>query len=77
MLFALLTLPVRAPLWIARSIHDHARREFTDPAAIRAELERLETLLDRGEIDEETFEAEEEALMDRLAQASPGDGGGP
>lgn len=78
LLTKLITLPVAGPmrgaLWVAGRVHDAAAAELNDPAAIRAALMALEEKLEAGEIDEETYEAEEEILLDRLEAARPGDG---
>ncbi len=68
----LLTLPVSGPiagaLWVAGQVRDAAEAELTDPAAIRRRLAALEAALEAGEIDEESFEAEEAVLIARLAE---------
>jgi Gas vesicle protein G. len=70
LLTTLLTLPVSGPVrgavWTLGKVVDAAEAEFYDPAAIRRELDALEARLEAGEIDEPTFEAAEEALLDRL-----------
>ena len=80
LLSKLLTLPVAGPmrgaLWVAGQVHDAATAELNDPAAIRAALTELERRLEAGEIDEETYEAEEEALLDRLDAAHAAARGG-
>lgn len=69
----LLTLPVSAPvtgsLWLARKIHEAAAQQLNDPAAIKAELSRLEAQLLSGEISEETYDAAELTLLMRLKEA--------
>ncbi|GIL27836.1 gas vesicle protein GvpG [Actinocatenispora comari] len=69
LLTGLLTLPlapVRGVAWVADQIDQAARREYYDPAAIRAELARLADAVDRGEISEAEFDAAEDELLDRL-----------
>lgn len=77
MLFKLLTAPVRMPisgaLWVAERIHEAAEAELNDPARLKRRLVELERALEAGEIDEETFEAEELQIIRRLQDA--GDGG--
>ncbi|MFJ8357951.1 gas vesicle protein GvpG [Streptomyces cynarae] len=58
--------PVRGSLWAVRQVLAEAERQYYDPAAVRAELARLEERLDAGEIDEEEFDRLEDALLDRL-----------
>jgi len=58
-----------------------AERIYYDPAAIRAELARLEEQLEAGEITEEEFDRQEDELLDRLETAmrtsATGDGTAP
>jgi hypothetical protein len=72
LLFKLLTLPVTGPLdatvWAARKIAEQAENVYYDDIPIRIALQELELRLDLGEIDEETFEAEEAELLVRLQE---------
>ncbi|WP_338895043.1 gas vesicle protein GvpG [Streptomyces sp. TG1A-60] len=71
--------PVRGSLWTVRQVLTEAERQYYDPAAVRAELARLEQRLDAGEIDEEEFDRLEDELLDRLeisARRSTGTGDG-
>ena len=72
LLFKLLTLPVTGPLdvalWAARTIAERAEDVYYDEMPIREALLELELRLDLGEIDEETFEAEETLLLVRLQE---------
>jgi hypothetical protein len=65
----LLTLPlapVRGLAWVFEQVVDEAEAQLHDPARIRAELAEAEAALERGEIDEETYEELERQLLDRL-----------
>ncbi|WP_406513938.1 gas vesicle protein GvpG [Streptomyces sp. NBC_00161] len=67
----LLTLPVapvRAVTWVAQRVVDQAEEEYYDPAPIWRELAELEQQLLRGEIDQETFDRQEDELIDRLEE---------
>ncbi|MGW7329311.1 gas vesicle protein GvpG [Streptomyces sp. NPDC054840] len=67
----LLTLPVapvRAVTWVAQRVVDKAEEEYYDPAPIWRRLAELEQELLRGEIDQETFDREEDVLIDRLEE---------
>ncbi len=70
--FSLLGLPVTAPLgalgWLARQVAEAAVKEWADPARIEAAVLALAQRLERGEIDEETYDAEEARLLDELAE---------
>ena len=71
-LLKLITLPVMGPLdatvWAARKIAERAEDVYYDDMPIREALQELELRLDLGEIDEETFEAEESVLLVRLQE---------
>ncbi|GAA3092098.1 gas vesicle protein GvpG [Streptomyces roseofulvus] len=67
-LITLPLLPVKTALWAAQRVADQAEAEYYDPAPIRAELADLERRLEAGEIDEETFDREEDRLIDRLME---------
>jgi len=65
----LLTLPlapVRGLAWVFDQVVEEAEAQLHDPARIRAELADAEAALERGEIDEPTYEALERELLDRL-----------
>jgi hypothetical protein len=65
----LLTLPlapVRGVAWVFDQVMDEAEAQLYDPARIRTELADAEAALERGEIDEETYEALERELLGRL-----------
>ncbi|MEV6993861.1 gas vesicle protein GvpG [Streptomyces sp. NPDC093228] len=58
--------PARGSLWVIRQVIAEAERIYYDPAAVRAELALLERRLEEGEITEDEFDLEEDALLDRL-----------
>ncbi|MEB8342839.1 gas vesicle protein GvpG [Streptomyces endophyticus] len=58
--------PVRGSLWAVEQVLTEAERQYYDPAAVRAELARLEEQLVSGEIDQDTFDRVEDELLDRL-----------
>jgi hypothetical protein len=64
--------PVQGVVWLAEQLEREAQRQLDDPAAAREALRQLELALERGDIDEETFEQHEEALL-RAAARAPGD----
>lgn len=66
---SLLTLPlapVRGLVWTFEQVVDEAEAQLHDPARIRAELGDAESALERGEIDEQTYEELERELLTRL-----------
>ncbi|RSS78514.1 gas vesicle protein GvpG [Streptomyces sp. WAC06614] len=67
-LIGLPLLPVQGVLWVAQRVADKATAEYYDPAPVWAELAALERRFDAGEIDRETFEREEDRLIDRLTE---------
>lgn len=58
--------PVRGVLWVAQCVSDEAERQLHSPDAVRRQLVELNRALTEGEIDEATFEREEERLLDLL-----------
>ena len=66
---ALVTLPLapaRGLVWVFEQVVDEAEAQLHDPARIRAELAEAEAALERGEMDEATYEALERELLERL-----------
>jgi CBS domain containing-hemolysin-like protein len=72
-LFKLLTFPVSGPLvgtkWALKTLMSEAERRYYDEAAIRQEMAELERQMLAGQIDDETFDRQEEALLNRLLEA--------
>jgi Gas vesicle protein G len=65
----LLTLPiapVRGVAWIAEKVAEQAEAELYDEGNIMRELAELDRARERGEIDEELYEAYADELLDRL-----------
>lgn len=65
----LLTLPlapVRGVAWVAEKVAEEAELELYDENRIMRELAELEAAHDRGEIDDEHFEAGVDQLLERL-----------
>jgi hypothetical protein len=65
----LLTLPlapVRGVAWVVEQVVEEAEAQLYDPRRIRAELADAAAALERGEIDEETYEELEQELLERL-----------
>lgn len=58
--------PCKLAAWIGRTIHDQAEAEITDESAIHDRLMGLQTRFELGEIGEEEFIRQEDALMRRL-----------
>lgn len=71
-LLRLLALPVTAPtnglLSVFRTIRDEVDQEAANPQTLRQQLAALQTMLEAGEIDEDTYDELEEALLDLLEQ---------
>lgn len=65
-------LPVRGVVWVADAVAAEAARAQQD--MVRAELAGLEAALEAGEIDEETFDAAEDALWARLGHQDSQEG---
>jgi hypothetical protein len=77
----LLTLPLaplRGTVAIAELLMAEAEKELNDPARIRAELERVESLRAQGVLGDEEATAWEDELIERLVGGGTGiDGGRP
>jgi hypothetical protein len=65
-LLALPLAPVRGLAWVFEQVVDEAEAQLHDPPRIRAELADAEAALERGEMDEETYEELERELLSRL-----------
>jgi hypothetical protein len=65
----LLTLPLapaRGLVWVFEQVVEEAEAQYYDPARIRAELADAEAALERGEMDEQSYDELERELLDRL-----------
>jgi hypothetical protein len=65
----LLTLPLapaRGLVWVLDQAVAEAEAELHDPRRIRAELAEASAALERGEIDEATYDELEQELLERL-----------
>ena len=65
----LLTLPLapaRGLVWVIEQVVEEAEAQYYDPARIRAELADAEAALERGEMDEQSYDELERELLDRL-----------
>lgn len=63
-------LPLRGVVWLAEQLRQEALRQWTDPAVIRAELQRTHERWTAGEITAEERSAQEDALLARLLARS-------
>lgn len=62
----ILLSPCKAITWIARTLYDQAEGEITNEPAIHERLLNLQTRLELGEISEDEYIKQENALMRRL-----------
>ncbi|MEV4430386.1 gas vesicle protein GvpG [Streptomyces sp. NPDC053792] len=62
--------PMRMVAWVAQRVVDKANAEYYDPAPVYAALADLERRLALGELDQSTFDDQEDALLDRLDEIS-------
>jgi len=65
-LLSLPLAPARGLVWILDQAVEEAEAQLHDPRRIRLELAEAEAALERGELDEPTYEAIERDLLDRL-----------
>lgn len=69
LLTGLLTLPLapmRSVTWVAEQVRQQAEDEFYDPVEIRRQLEDVDEIRARGDLDDDEAEAIEEELVQRL-----------
>jgi len=62
----ILLAPCKFATWLGRTIYDQAEAEITDESVIHGRLMDLQTRFELGEIGEEEFVRQENALMHRL-----------
>ena len=58
--------PLRGVLWLAEKIRDEAGEQYSDPARIRAQLERIDEARRSGVLSKDEAEAQEKELLQRL-----------
>jgi len=56
----------RFVLWVGRTIAEEASREYLDEGKLRAELLQLQERYDAGELSDEEYDEQEQAILDRL-----------
>jgi hypothetical protein len=62
--------PMRLVTWAAQRVVDKANAEYYDPAPVYTALADLARRLERGDIDQATFDRQEDELLDRLDEIS-------
>jgi gas vesicle protein GvpG len=60
--------PVRGVGWVVERVVEAAESEYYDPEPVERELAKLEKELLDGRIDQATFDAREDDLLDRLEE---------
>ena len=65
-------LPLRGVVWLAEQLRQEALRQWTDPATIRAELQRTHERWLAGELPPSSGPRQEDALLARLMARSRG-----
>jgi hypothetical protein len=58
--------PARGLVWVLEQVVNEADAQLNDPRRIRAELAEAADALDRGELDEQTYDELEGELLARL-----------
>ena len=70
LILGLLTAPVLGPVrgisWLAQKVAEEMERPYLDEGRVRAELLKLETSYDLGEMTAEEYFQQEMALLERL-----------
>jgi hypothetical protein len=65
----LLTLPlapVRGVVWLGEKLEEEARRQWSDPAAVRQQIAQVDAAYEAGEITAEQRDQLEDELVARL-----------
>ena len=62
----ILLAPCKLAAWIGRTVHDQAEAQITDESPIHEGLLDLQTRLEMGQIGEDEYIKQENALMRRL-----------
>jgi len=63
MIFDVLFFPVTGIAWIGKQIHERTTTEMDDRDNLNKRLLNLQLAFDLGELEEEDFEVQEEALL--------------
>jgi len=69
LLTGLLTLPlapVRGVVWLGEQLEAEARRQWSDPAAVRRQLAEVQTAYEEGRLDAQERDALQDELVSRL-----------
>ncbi len=66
LLFGPVTLPVAGVRWVLGQVQTAAEAELTDDSSLKTELLELQMELELGEIDEETYSAQEAELFAQM-----------
>jgi hypothetical protein len=73
LLSGLLTLPlapVKGVVWLGEQLEREARRQWSDPAAVRQQLAQLNAAYEAGELTEAERDARQDELVSRLLPPS-------
>jgi len=62
----ILLSPLKFTIWVGKKLSETAFAELTDESSVHEELLNLQMRYEVGEISEQTYEKEEEKLMERL-----------
>jgi hypothetical protein len=65
-LLSLPLAPAKGLVWVVNQVVEEADAQLHDPRRIRAELADAAAALERGKIDEATYEEIEDELLERL-----------
>jgi len=65
-LLSLPLAPAKGLVWVVNQVVEEADAQLHDPRRVRAELADAAAALERGEIDEATYEEIEDELLERL-----------
>lgn len=75
-LFGLPLAPLRGVVWVAEQLEAEADRQMNDPAVLRRKIDEVERAFERGEIEEDDRDRQQEELLARLVGRRGGGGDG-
>ena len=68
--------PLRGVVWVAEQLEAEADRQMNDPAVLRGKIDEVERAFERGEIEEDDRDRQQEELLARLVGRRGGGGDG-
>jgi polyhydroxyalkanoate synthesis regulator phasin len=64
--------PVRGVIWVGELIQDQVERQLHDPAALRSELEEIDSAVEKGDLSAEEAKQAQQATLERRTGSEVG-----